>query len=258
MTAGWKPYETHMQAGLKDGNFANGQFVYVAAGPPHLENLSGPTKLGGQGLVHPIGLCQNLAVSHNRVFSRIFEIGGERSYFIPGRTVGQLTMSRVYFHGPTLLRALYAYYHDEINIEPLLGDASNFALDNLYPWLASKIKDSSDGPVTTGSMYKVQIPPGWNNFWNNLASDVFQYPFGLMFMVRDSNQQNIGGCYVEQCYVPTHTMALDSQGLIIQESVGIQFERLVPLKTNAVALFQTPNRILNVDAPDYFSGAAAV
>ena len=36
--------------------------------------------------------------------------------------------------------------------------------------------------------------------------------------------------YLDQCYVPQHSLAVDAQGLIIQESVGIQYERIVPIK----------------------------
>ena len=30
----WAPYKTHVQGGLKEGNFLNGQFVLICAGPP--------------------------------------------------------------------------------------------------------------------------------------------------------------------------------------------------------------------------------
>ena len=44
--------------------------------------------------------------------SRIWEVGSGRSVFISGRTVGQLGLSRILYHGPSLLRVLYAYYQD--------------------------------------------------------------------------------------------------------------------------------------------------
>ena len=37
----WNPYETHVQGGLREGNFLNGQFVLLCAGPPHLADLGG-------------------------------------------------------------------------------------------------------------------------------------------------------------------------------------------------------------------------
>ena len=90
----WSPYHKHVQGGLRESDFINGQFILLAAGPPHMANFGGPGGLTQQ-VVYPIGVTQNLAMSQNRVVSRIFEVGSERSYFIPGRTVGQLTLARV-------------------------------------------------------------------------------------------------------------------------------------------------------------------
>jgi hypothetical protein len=224
----WSPYKRHVQGGLKDGDFANGQFVLLCAGPPHMSFFNNAE---GDDIVYPIGLTQNLALSHNRVFSRIFEIGSERSYFIPGRTVGQLTLSRVYYHGPSLLRCLWAYYKDTKGDAPDINEVfGDFDFTDIGPY------DSAGGVL--GALHDVQIPPGFDNVFLNLASDLFSQPIGLLLILRDSEEQNLAACYLEQCYVPTHTWATDSQGLIIQESVGIQFERLVPLKTSAVHLIK--------------------
>jgi hypothetical protein len=44
--------------------------------------------------------------------------------------------------------------------------------------------------------------------------------------------------YAEACYVPNHTFSVDSQGLMVQEQASIQFERIVPVKVNALSLIQ--------------------
>ncbi len=234
--ADWSPYQNYVQGGMRDGDFSNGQFVLICAGPPHMSNFRGPSALGRGDVVFPIGLTQNIALSHNRAISRIFEIGSERSYFIPGRTVGQVTLSRVYYHGASLLRALWAYYEDMGNfpeVQSLFNNQANTA-SSLFPWAEGPAVGGT--PATTGQLHDIKIPPGFENLMLNLASDLFSQPIGLLLVVRDSEEQNLGAVYLEQCYVPTHTWATDSQGLIIQESVGIQFERLVPVNTNSVAL----------------------
>jgi len=232
----WAPYSKHVQGGLREADFVNGQFIMVAAGPPHMANFGGPGQLN-QNVVYPIGVTQNLAMSQNRVVTRIFEIGSERSYFIPGRTVGQVTLSRIWYHGPSLLRVLWAYYTDESASKfpaiKSLFDAQFGGLD--FPYLAGT---SGDVPGDTGSLHDVQIPPGYENFFINLGSDLFQNPIGLLLMVRDSSEQPIGAVYLEQCYVPTHSWAVDSQGLIVQESVGIQYERAVPINIRSVSLLR--------------------
>lgn len=249
----WSPYSKYVQGGLKDGNFANGQFVLICAGPPHMSNFGGPAALGRSDVVYPIGLTQNVSLSHNRAISRIFEIGSERSYFIAGRTVGQLSLSRVYYHGPSLLRCMWAYYADTgdyPNVQSLLENSPGAADPANHPYAGGPALGSS--PATTGGLHDVKIPPGFENVFLNLASDLFSQPIGLFLILRDSEENSLAAAYLEQCYVPTHTWATDSQGLVIQESVGVQFERLVPVNTNSVALLRG---LVDSGAPDIMTAS---
>lgn len=70
----------------------------------------------------------------------------------------------------------------------------------------------------------------------NLASDLFSQPVGMLMYVRDSNLDTYGAVYLESCYVPNHTWATDAQGVIIQESAAIQFERAVPVAVSSLSL----------------------
>lgn len=197
----------------------------LAAGPPRLANIglltfAGDVGTAGDDIVFPIGIVQNFNLSHNRQFNRIWEIGSERSFFISGRTVGQLGLSRILYHGPSLLRVLYAYYQD------------------LFPptLIPSVIGANNIGALTVANAHNVKIPPGYENMYLNLASDLFSQPIGLMAYFRDSNEDTVGSIYMESCYIPNHTIATDAQGTIIQENVGVQFERAVPVAVSALAL----------------------
>jgi len=221
----WRPYERYVQSGLADGQFLSAAFTVLAAGPPRLANVGGATvtagALAGAGadqIVMPIGIMQNLNLSHNRQFSQIFEIGSERSYFISGRTIGQLTLARVMYHGPSLLRMLYAYYED------------------LIPPNTVSAVFANAGSATVANPHDVKIPPGYENFFVNLASDLFNQPIGILLYVRDSNEDTVGAVYMENCYVPNHTWATDAQGVMIQENAGMQFERAVPVAVSALSL----------------------
>ena len=223
----WSPYDRHVQGGMVDGRFMSGQFMMLAAGPPRLANVGGPSFLaaalasGGTGqdsLAFPIGLTQNWSLGHNMSLSRIFEIGSGRSYFIPGRTVGQLSLSRVMYHGPSLLRVLYAYYQD---LAP--------------PSMVSPVF-SNIGALTVDNPHDVIIPPGYENIFLNLASDLFMQPVGLMLMFKDSNEDTMGAAYLESSYIPNHNIGADAQGVVIQESAGVQFERLLPVAVKSVSL----------------------
>jgi hypothetical protein len=215
---------------MVDGRYANAGFTLLAAGPPRIANIGGAASLAGDlrgegadEIVHPIGIVQNFNMTHTRQFSRIFEIGSERSYFIGGRTVGQLGLARVYYHGASLLRVLYAYYSD------------NQGQTTVRPLWPNSVSDSMDNP------HDVIIPPGYENIYLNLASDLFAQPIGLMMYIRDVNQDTLGAMFFEACYVPNHTWQTDSQGVLIQESVSIQFERGVPVGVSALSLIGGAN-----------------
>ena len=205
--------------------FVSAGFTIIAAGPPRLANVGGATvasgALAGAGadqIVLPIGVIQNINLSHNRQFNRIFEGGSERSYFISGRTMGQLSLSRVMYHGPSLLRMLYAYYEDLI---------PPTTVNSVFP---------NAGTATVANPHDVKIPPGYENLYLNLASDLFNQPIGLLLYIRDSNEDTIGAVYVEACYIPNHTWATDAQGVMIQENAAVQFERVVPVAVRSLSL----------------------
>lgn len=223
----WSPYERPVQAGLVDGQFLNASFTMLAAGPPRLASLGSAVFAGtnlasaaGDELVFPIGIVQNFSISHNRQFNRIWEVGSERSFFISGRTVGQVGLSRILYHGPSLLRVMYAYYQDVFSptlVESVIG-AGNL------------------GAISVANSHNVKISPGFENMFLNLASDLFSQPVGLMAYFKDSNEDTVGATYMEACYIPNHSIATDAQGTIVQENIALQFERLVPVAVSSLSL----------------------
>ena len=228
----WAPYDSYVQGGLRDGRYLSATFTLLAAGPPRLSSVS-PDLAGDSGneFAWPIGVVQNFNLSQNRQFARFWEVGSERSYFISSRTVGQLGLTRVMYHGPSLLRSLYAFYTDVFPatvIEPIFENTG-------YAGLANK--------------HDVIIPPGYRNVFLNLASDLFSQPMGLLMYFRDSNVATVSAGYLEQCYVPTHNLGTDAQGVVIQESVQLQYERLQPIDVEAVALIKGGLEDLIPDVP---------
>jgi hypothetical protein len=218
----WKPYERFVQGGLVDGQFLSAAFTMVAAGPPRLANIGGAAAAAAAGTsgdwALPIGVVQNIGLSHNRNFARFWEVGSERSFFISGRTTGQVQLSRIMYHGPSLLRMLYGYYQD------------------LIPPTVVPFVFANPGAATVANPHDVKIPPGYENIFLNLASDLFSQPIGLLMYFRDSNEDTVGAIYMESCYVPSHQIATDAGGTVIQEAVSIQFERAVPVAVKGLAL----------------------
>lgn len=225
----WKPYSQKIDnsSGLGEGRFASGAFTMIAAGPPRLTAIGGATA-AGSGLgssgnwALPIGIVQNFSLSQNKNFARFWELGSERSYFIAGRSVAQAGFGRVLYNGPSLLRMMYAFYNDIV--PPTL--VPTFGVD----------KSVAEG---VANQHNVKVPPGFENIYLNLASDLFSQPCGLLVYMKDSNEQTLGACYLEETYIPSHSIATDAQGVVIQEQVSLQPERVVPIAVSSVALIES-------------------
>lgn len=218
----WKPYTQKIDnSALKEGLFASGAMTMVAAGPPRLAAIGGSAvaAAGASNWALPIGLVQNFNMSHNRQFARFWELGSERSYFISGRTVAQVGFGRVFYNGPSLLRMMYSFYNDAL--PPTL--VPTFGIDPTIP-------------ANVANQHNVKIPPGFENIYLNLASDLFSQPCGLLVYMKDSNENTLGAVYLEETYIPSHSIATDAQGVVIQEQVSLQPERVVPVAVSAVAL----------------------
>ena len=223
----WRPYDQYVQGGMVDGRYMNAAYTLIAAGPPRLANVGGPSFLAAalsagssssDQIAYPVGVVQSFQLGNSMQLNRFFEIGSERSYFIPGRVAGSLSLSRIMYHGPSLLRVLYAYYQDLV--PPTLVDP---VFTNV-------------GAATVAYPHDVVIPPGYENIFLNLASDLFKQPVGLLVMLKDSNEDTLAAMYFEACYVPQHSLSTDAMGTVLQEGVGIQFERMLPIATKVVGL----------------------
>ncbi len=227
----WNPYTSFMQSGgegpgMVDGQWVSGQFLGLFAGPPRLASIGGALTLGAaitqpaaaSQLVYPIGIVQNFNDSKNAQWSRIFELGTERSYQIRGRVLGQLGLSRVLYHGPNILRTLYAYYQDLI--PPAIVPA-------VFPNL---------GAATMVNPHDVIVPPGFENFYGNLASDLFSQSIGLLAIMKDNNGDTYAANYFENCVIPNYSMSVDAMGCVYQESTALQYEQMVPIATRSISL----------------------
>lgn len=225
-------YNSFVQDQMTPGQFASAEFLALAMGPPLLTDVT--TSNGtGTPVAFPLGIVQNFSLTQNMVVARIFEIGSKRSYMFPGKVVGAVSFGRPYYHGPSLLRLMMAYY----TFEDEKDGAKN---------LLSVFKN----------LHKVHLSPGYKNIMVNLASDLFTQPHGELVVMKNTDAEILGAFYLEQCYIPGHSLSVDAQGIIWQEGVQVQFERLVPIDvSNAVDVPET-----NWDRPkslgDLTSGVA--
>lgn len=259
----WDPFTKHVQGGLREGNFVNSQFVVVCAGPPFwaqmtsgsVGGLTNKTALAGLP-VYPIGTVQSFSMGQSKAISRVFEIGSDRAYFISGRSVGSVQLGRILYHGPSLLRALWAYYDTRSDtagyaITPLIPDGEAAKIGIIEP-----LNNGSTVEVLTpkGSSKSIKIPPGYDNLFCNLASDLFSQPIGLLLMLKDNNGATYGAFYLEQCYVPSQQWGFEANGMVVSETVSIQYERLIPVQTAQIKTLRDIGVDASQHAPDVTGG----
>lgn len=189
----WNFLKGNVQDVEDTSDFLSAESTVICAGPPTL----------GSDIqqVVPVGLVQNAQITQNKQIQQLFEIGSRKPFFIPGRTLIQLGMSRVLFDGASLMRALY---------EISANSTDNYAADEVTPTEPYTATESGQ-------------------FYINLASEFFNRPLGLAFILHDGQNEKYGGFYLEDCYVQTHGMSLASQQTVLLENVGIRASTLVPL-----------------------------
>lgn len=230
----WNFHNFHVQQDLKGGQFVSAESTLIAAGPPLL-----PNGLNGQstGVVYPIGMLESVGLQQNKQLQRIFEIGSTRSYFIPGRTIGSVSIGRTFYFGPSLLRVLYAYYNQSKTSPYPFGSE---ALDTPKALTADGDAISVTSPNATllegtaaSEVHTIQRDPGQDYFFIDLASDLFAQPTGMAMYFKDANGTSVGALYLEEAYVQGHQMTISSGSVLIMEGVSMQYDRIRPIKVMA-------------------------
>jgi hypothetical protein len=222
----WDFFNYHVQQDMMGGQFVSAESTLVAAGPPQVSQTQGGGTTGG---VYPIGLLESVGLQQSKQLQRIFEIGSTRSYFIPGRVIGSLSVGRTFYFGPSLLRVLYAYYrHSANNIS--IGTAPAGATKQIdgqtVPDPAALLLDV----VQESSLHTLRRSPGEDYFFIELASDLFNQPTGMAIYFKDQNFTSVGALYLEFCYVQGHQMSISSGSVLVMEGVSMQYDRIVPIK----------------------------
>jgi hypothetical protein len=231
--ANWDFRNNYVQNNVDPGgSFVRGASVLLAAGPPSLAQatLSRPGTPGFSGFneitedaltfAYPIGLVDNIGVAQSKGLQQIFEIGSDRRYFIPGRTVNSVNMSRVMFDGPSLMKVMYNdYYRAEL------------------PYNNPDTPFKTGSPDRTRPGIKLRSQPGFDHTFLNLGSDLFNRPIGLLMLVHNANDEGVAAVYLEYCFIQGHQMNINASSTLFAESIQAQFDRVVPINMNFERLF---------------------
>jgi len=146
----------------------------------------------------PIGVMQNAGFSQQKQINQLYEIGGRLPFFIPGRTLVQLNMTRVVFNGDSLMAVLYSQNEDGTSTE------------------------TSPGPeVNTGE--------GTKKFYLNLASELFNKGIDIALVIQDSEGQPAGGIIFRECIIQSHGMGISSNQTVVAENISLRAKSLEAL-----------------------------
>jgi hypothetical protein len=225
------PQGIDFKEGIAINDIVESGTVLIAAGPADFDKaIQGATDEGVR--IVPIGLVETAQISMNKPLSRIFEIGSKLSYIIPGRTVGGISMSRVFFDGPSILKAMY------------MGEVSrDFATtDAKYAQFVSN-PYTIDGEET----YQKFANIGSGNLAMNLASSFFEQPFGLAMYFKDQQSDQVGQIYLEGCRISTYNFGISANMNVLTESINMEFIRLRPINTATTKEYEKGSNIADLN-----------
>lgn len=230
----WNWAAENVQSEIKNGENVSSESALILAGPSRLEHLSDDgsgTFLGSSNSLLPIGVLSNISFTQNRPVQKLFEIGSKRSYFIPGRNFAQFNASRILFYGPSLMRVLYALAPERLVAR--LGTPLNIDPDSNGQGVASL--PEYDKLFQEGELKSVPGYGGTNNednrdFFIDITSELFTVPFGMCVILKTAQDKPYGAMYLEDCYLESHQMGLDSGQVVIAESVSGQMDKITPIQ----------------------------
>jgi hypothetical protein len=199
------------------GSFIAAESTLICAGPATAADMLSVVK---------IGLAPSIQISQNIPQQRIYEIGSMRCHILNGIPVGGLTISRMIYNGPSLLRAVYGnLYNSDGSLTSLaksgmvsgsLNVNSNIALANSWNSMV-KYPD------------KVMDADSNQQLWLSLWDQRLKLPFGLAIYMQDVSGNAAGGVYYEGCKVNSSQYGQSSGQMVMMEGISVAFDRAVPL-----------------------------
>ena len=215
----WDYLGKNVQSGLTEGQFINQAGCLLCAGPPFLAAVgtASDETLRTGDVVYPVGLISQWSLAQNLAVVPVPEAGSYRRYTITGPSDGNFSFGRTLYHGPNILRALYAYYRADLE-EEFGGFPIEPLIDNDAALIQRNPKD------------RIMDAPGFDNFFINLASDLFSQPVGMLLYIQDINRESYGAVYLEQLHVANHGMGSGPGQLVVAENSACMFARARPVR----------------------------
>lgn len=98
----WDYSNKHVDQSISENQFMSSSRCIIYA-----QADEGGTDASVPGAFRPIGILQGYSWSEQRQIDMIFELGSEKPFMIPGRTTGQISLSRMLLYGKDVVNTLY-------------------------------------------------------------------------------------------------------------------------------------------------------
>lgn len=251
--ATWNRATKHVESSIRSGRYINAETALIFAGPPRISDIGGINanvigsldtnsnefqggfKNDGRDALYPIGLLEQFGIQQAQTVQKMFEIGSRRSYQAAGRIQVVGNIGRVMFNGPSLLRVLYAYYPNVIqmaNGKVLGAGQSSDSVDAAILKSGQGLQEVFPSIYFEPGSFAGRDPEGEKNhsFFINLMSELFSHPFGMGVILRDNRNRNYGAFYLEDCFLTTHSWQISSSSTLITEGANFQCDAAVPME----------------------------
>jgi hypothetical protein len=121
------------------------------------------------------------------------------------------------YDGPSLLKYAMVYYLERLE-NGQLGKIDQAKLKNM---------------VQTTSALEISGTnrPGFDHFFINLSSDLFNFPVGVMFYFKNNAGLPYGAMYLEDAHITTHGMSVQVGMSVVAESISIDFDSPIGVNT---------------------------
>lgn len=186
------------------------RFSQLSATPDTTAIFGGPARFTGIAgkvdMLKPLGLIDGINYGMNPQVQQLYEIGSSRAFFTVGKTSGNLSFSSMLADSENILKVL---------------------ADNARP---DGLNLNEDG---SGAAYGKN-----SNVMLNLDAEIARIPFGLLlvFKTRGGYGESLGGrgkvlsaVYLEYCMFTNYGFGVTSGAPVIQQGVGVVFDRPVPV-----------------------------
>lgn len=216
LAAGWD-YKGEYISSLSNGEGLE-RFSQGSLTPDTTILFAGPARFSGVAAspdrLHAIGLVDSFAYSSSATVQPLYEIGSNRTFFTRGKTQNQVQISAMVADHANLLKAFLQESYDE---DTQQAKDSNYFLNT----------GGTKAP-TSGDMAL------------NLDSEAFNVPFGILMLFKTKGEEDstslngkiIGATYLENCMLTNFSLNVQAQSPVIQDNVGIMFDRAVPVQVS--------------------------